>query len=67
MDKFTLKQWRGIREMSQKDISERLGVHINTYQNWEKEPGKIKVEQAQRLAEVFQTPIDAIDFTTGCP
>lgn len=63
MDRFTLKQWRGIRGISQKEISQSLGVHINTYQKWEQEPGKIKVEQAQKLAEVFNVPIDEIDFS----
>lgn len=62
--KLTLKQWRGVRELSQKEMSERLGVHINAYQKMEKKPESIKVRNALRIAEIFNVPIDDISFAT---
>jgi len=63
--KLTLKQWRGAREISQKEMSERLDVHINTYQKWEEDPTKIKMVTAQEIAKIFDVPLDDIDFSKG--
>lgn len=62
--KLTLKQWRGVREISQREMSERLGVHINSYQKMEKQPETIKICNALRIAEIFNVPIDDISFVT---
>ena len=63
--KLTLRQWRGAREISQKEMSERLDVHINTYQKWEEDPTKIKMVMAQEIAKIFDVPLDDIDFSKG--
>lgn len=63
--KLTLKQWRGAREISQKEMSERLDVHINTYQKWEEDPTKIKMITAQKIAKIFGVSLDDIDFSRG--
>lgn len=60
--KLTLKQWRGAREISQKEMSERLGIHINAYQKWERNPDKIKIGNAFRIAEILDVPFDDISF-----
>lgn len=59
---LTLRQWRKVREMSVADISARLGVHRNTYINWENNPGKISMEYAHKIADVLDVSIEAIDF-----
>lgn len=63
--KLTLKQWRGAREISQKEMSERLNVHINTYQKWEEDPSKIKMITAQEIAKIFEVSLNDIDFSKG--
>lgn len=63
--KLTLKQWRGAREISQKEMSERLNVHINTYQKWEEDPSKIKMIIAQEIAKIFEVSLNDIDFNKG--
>ena len=49
--KLTLRQWRGAKELTQREMSERLNVHINTYQKWEENPGSIKITDAKHISE----------------
>ena len=60
---LTLRQWRKAREITQEKMADRLGVHINTYPNWEKEPGKITIENSKKIAEILGVPLDDISFS----
>ena len=60
---LTVRQWRAVREKTQREMAELLGVHINTYQKWERNPRIMDVRHAQRLAEIFEVDINDIDFT----
>lgn len=59
---LTLKQWRRVKDLTQKDMSNMLNVHINTYQNWEENPEKISVKHALNIAEIFNVSINDITF-----
>lgn len=59
---FSVGSWRRAKGITQKDMSERLGVHINTYQNWEKSPQNISMENAQKIARIFGVSIEDISF-----
>lgn len=59
---LTMRQWRLSKEITQKTMSEKLGVHIGTYQNWEKDPGKISIDHAKKISEVLGVPLDEIIF-----
>jgi transcriptional regulator with XRE-family HTH domain len=61
---LSLVAWRRARQISQKSMAEILGVHINTYQNWENRPGKISIENARLISKVLNVPLDDIDFTS---
>jgi len=58
----TMRAWRRAKEISQGDMAEKLNIHINTYQNWEKEPQKITIENAHKIADIFGVTIDDISF-----
>lgn len=60
--KPTLRQIRLMREITQGDMANKLGVHRNTYTNWEENPGKIPVEQAKRISEILQADMNDIFF-----
>lgn len=62
---LTVRQWRAVREKTQREMAELLGVHINTYQKWERNPKIMDVCHAQKLAEIFEVDINDIDFTKG--
>lgn len=59
---LTMRQWRRAKELTQEYMAEKLGVHINTYSNWEKEPQKISIENSQKIANVLCVPLNDIVF-----
>ena len=59
---LTVRAWRRAKEISQGDMAEMLGVHVNTYQNWESEPDKISINNAKRIAGIFGVSLDDILF-----
>lgn len=58
----TVRAWRRAKEISQEDMAVRLGIHVNTYQNWEAEPEKISIGNAKKIAEIFGVSLDDILF-----
>ena len=59
---FTIREWRRIKEISQETMASRLNVHVNTYQKWERDPGKISMEKAIEVAKILDVPLDSIKF-----
>lgn len=59
---FTLKQWRRLKDITQEEMAKRLNIHINTYQNWEKEPGNITVSNAANIARILEVSPNEILF-----
>jgi DNA-binding XRE family transcriptional regulator len=49
--------------MTQKEAAEQLGVTQQTIYTWEKEPNKIPIGKAYKLASTYGLPLDAIDFS----
>lgn len=41
-----IKGYRNMIGKSQEEMAELLGVHVNTYKNWEENPEKFKVDKA---------------------
>lgn len=60
----TLRAWRRAREISQGDMADKLNIHINTYQNWEKEPEKISIANAVKIAQILGVEMNEITFKT---
>lgn len=61
-DKLTIKQHRMLRDLTQNEMAERLGIHYSTYRNWETEPSKISIKYAKDIAIIFGVSIDDIFF-----
>jgi DNA-binding XRE family transcriptional regulator len=61
---LTIREWRRLREISQETMAQKLKIHVNTYQNWEKEPGKINWEKAVEIANILNISLDDISFET---
>lgn len=64
---LTLREWRRVKEISQEAMADKLSIHVNTYQNWEKDPGKIAFEKAVEISKILGVSIDEIAFTTKEP
>lgn len=60
---LTPREWRRVREISQEAMADKLNIHVNTYQNWEKEPGRIPYSKAVEIARILNVSINDIAFT----
>ena len=45
------------------DMAGKLGIHPNTYQSWEENPGRISIENGIKIAAYINVPFDDILFT----
>lgn len=61
-EKLTVKQHRLVREISQEEMAERIGVHVQTYRAWEENPEKISIEKAKKIAAAFDVSPNEIFF-----
>lgn len=53
MMQLTLRQWRRVREITVLDMATRLGVSKPTYIAWERDPSKIRISYAERIADIL--------------
>lgn len=58
--KFSIKELRRAKNISQDDMAKICGVSINTYRSWEDAPGDIKLSKAVIIAD--QLGIDLKDI-----
>ena len=66
---YTLKSARVFRNMTQQELADKLGVHVNTYSDWERHPEDLKIRNAKRIAEILDISANDIFFgsdTTKC-
>lgn len=60
--KHTLREWRRLKEMSQKELADKVGVHVNTIIKWEEHPERMSVKHAYAASEALGVPFDDISF-----
>lgn len=58
----TLREWRAVWNLTKQDVAKQLKVHPSTYAKWERNPEDIKINDAARLAVVFQCRVQEIIF-----
>lgn len=56
--KLTLREWRRLKEVTQEQMAEVCGIHINTYRNWEEKPSEIKISFAMKIADRLGITLD---------
>lgn len=59
---ITLKQARLIREKSQCEMAECLGIHVQTYRRIEENPDNATIWQAKKIADFLDVHYDHIFF-----
>lgn len=52
--RFSIKQWRQVRGLSQEEMAARIGVHPNTYRKMESDPIRIRLITLQKICEVLK-------------
>lgn len=61
--KLTLDEWRRVKKISQEQMAELIGVHVNTYRAWEENPGDMRLSKAAIIADRLDITLDDILFT----
>lgn len=59
---LTLKEWRRAKGISLEKMAKLIGVSMNTYIRWEREPGKMPLEKAKGFATALGIDFNDIIF-----
>lgn len=60
--KFSLRELRARKRVTQKEAAKDLGVSTTTYNAWEKDVSGVAVRKVARIAEYYGVSLDEIDF-----
>ena len=58
--KLTFREWRRLKEITQEQMAELCGIHVNTYRIWEDKPSEIKISSAMKIADRLGITLDDI-------
>lgn len=62
MNKITLKAARGLKELTQNEMAEKLGVSTTTYRNYETYKNIMPVTTAMLFSEIVDIPVKELIF-----
>lgn len=60
MENLNIRQVRLAKEITIEQMADALGVHPNTYANWEKNPLSITIGNAFKIANILSVSVDSI-------
>lgn len=60
--RLTMKQARVGAEMTQQQVADSLGVHVQTYQRMENNPEDISIKQGKKFADIVGVNFEDIFF-----
>ena len=60
--RITMKQARIGADMTQQQVADRLGVHVQTYQRMENNPEDISIKQGKNFADIVGVNFEDIFF-----
>lgn len=62
MSKLTLTEWRRAKKVTQQQLADGIGVHVNTITRWEGNPDIISLGDAKKICTFLNLQIDDVDF-----
>lgn len=62
MSKLTLTEWRRAKKVTQQQLADGIGVHVNTIIRWEGNPDIISLGDAKKICTFLNLQIDDVDF-----
>lgn len=60
--KFTVKQAREYRNLTQREVAKQLGIALATYQGYEWGDVEMRIGMAKRFAKMVEIPLDQLIF-----
>ena len=61
-ERISLRSARMMRGITQAEMAKKLGVHRNTYANWEENPEDISMKKADEICTILNLTADDIIF-----
>lgn len=59
---LTIKQWRGVKELTQKQMADKIGVDVTTYNRYEQKNESIPLGTFVKILKALEVKIDEVDF-----
>lgn len=63
--KYTLKELRARKDLTQREVAEDLGISYQTYNAWEQDISGVAISKVYAVAEYFGVTIDELKWTRG--
>ena len=60
--KYTVKQAREYRNLTQREAAKQLGIALATYQGYEWSDVEMRIGMAKRFAKMVEIPLDQLIF-----
>ena len=60
--KFTVKQAREYRNLTQREAAKQMGIALATYQGYEWSDVEMRIGMAKRFAKMVEIPLDQLIF-----
>ena len=62
MTKRTIREWLAYKKFTKQHVAGLLGVHGSTFDAWMRQPDKIRIKDAVKLADIFDCDVGEIIF-----
>lgn len=62
MNVVTVKQARTLAELTQEEMAEKMGIHVQTYRKIEKNPEVASIKQAEQISSITGLQFNQIFF-----
>lgn len=59
---YTIKQARIGADLTQQEVADLMGVHVQTFARMEKHPEDMTMKEASRFSDVVKVPIEDLIF-----
>lgn len=60
MNRYSLKELRARKNMTQAEVAEAIGITVQTYNAWEKDISNVAIGKVNTLAEFFGVTVGEI-------
>lgn len=65
MSRYTLKELRARKGLTQAQTASKLGITTQTYNAWEKDISNVGISKVNALANLFDVSLDEIFFNSS--
>lgn len=64
--KYSLKELRARRNITQQDMANQLNIALGTYNRWENFPDKMQVKDVRAVCQILGVSMDEISLCSDC-